>query len=58
MAPAPPVPDRESPPRPDEPPPPLGSWAKFYLLVVLVHVAVVAALIVFSNAYRIPPVPR
>ena len=57
MVPASPVPEHGAP-RPEEPPPPLGSWAKFYLLVALVHVAVVAALIVFSNAYRIPPVPR
>jgi hypothetical protein len=58
MAQAPLVPDHDGAPRPEEPQPPLGSWPKFYLLVALVHVAVVAALIVFSNAYRIPVVPR
>ena len=46
------------PPRNPEPSPPLGSWTRFYLLVALVHIAVVAALTIFSNAYRLPPVPR
>jgi hypothetical protein len=46
------------PGKPVEPPPPLGSWAKFYLLVALIHVAVVIALILFSNAYRVPPGAR
>jgi hypothetical protein len=38
-----------------EPPPPLGSWTKFYLLVAVIHVAVVTALVLFSNAYRVLP---
>ena len=38
-----------------EPPPPLGSWPKFYLLVAVIHVAVVTALVLFSNAYRVLP---
>lgn len=55
MAESAPTPDRGAP-RPPEPPPPLGSWARFYLLVAVIHVAVVAALIVFTNAYH--PVAR
>jgi hypothetical protein len=50
-------PPASTPPVP-EPPPPLGSWPRFYLLVAVVHIAVVAALIAFSSAYRVPPVPR
>jgi hypothetical protein len=46
-----------TPPVP-EPPPPLGSWARFYVLVAVVHIAVVAALIAFSSAYGVPAVPR
>jgi hypothetical protein len=49
-----PVPPQRSP----EPPPPLGSWTRFYLLVAVIHVLVVLALTLFSNAYRFPPVPR
>jgi hypothetical protein len=53
-----PVPGQPAGPRGGEPPPPLGSWTKFYLLVALIHVAVVTALIVFSNAYHYPQLPR
>jgi hypothetical protein len=53
-----PVPGQPAGPSGAEPPPPLGSWTKFYLLVALIHVAVVTALTLFSNAYRFPQVPR
>jgi hypothetical protein len=53
-----PVPGVPAGPHEPEPPPPLGSWTKFYLLVALIHVAVVTTLILFSNAYRYPQLPR
>lgn len=44
-----PIPPAERPP---EPPPPTGSWKRFYLVVALVHILVVAALVALSLAFR------
>jgi hypothetical protein len=47
----------EPPPRPgelpQEPPPPLGSWTRFYLLVALIHVVVVGLLIAFTATFNV-----
>lgn len=40
-------------PRP-EPPPPLGSWARVYLLVALAAVIVMAVLWGFTAAFNMP----
>jgi hypothetical protein len=42
---------------PPEPPPPLGSWARFYWLVALIHVAVVVVLIAFTATFNVWKTP-
>jgi len=37
-----------------EPPPPLGSWCRFYWLVALVHIAVVTVLFLVTRLFQLP----
>jgi hypothetical protein len=37
-----------------EPPPPLGSWARFYTLVAIYHVVVVLLLWLLAHLFQIP----
>jgi len=39
--------------RPPEPPPPLGGWPRFYTLIAVYHIVVVALLWLLTHVFQI-----